>query len=56
LAAWWVEQEERMGSTFRADRPPYRQLMALDAAQGSLFADRDFADCICHEGTEEEAA
>lgn len=54
LAAWWIEQEERIGGTFRADSPPYRTLLANVLGQGQLFpiyADdpTDLGDCICHD-------
>jgi len=44
LAVWWVEQEARMGSTFRRDCPSYADLMR----QGELFAATDeLTECYC---------
>lgn len=43
--AWWAEQEERIGATFRKDRPSYREMLA----QGDLFqhAEADLIECFC---------
>lgn len=44
LAAWWIEQEQRTGGTFRSDAPTYAQI----AAQPDLFADSDaLIECYC---------
>lgn len=45
LAAWWIEQERRVGSTFRKDQPSY----AAIASQGDLFVggDSDLIECFC---------
>ncbi len=44
LAAWWIEQEQRTGGTFRNDTPSY----AAIAAQQDLFADTDaLIECYC---------
>ena len=46
LAGWWIEQERRMGSTFRVDCPSYAAL----AAQGDLFTeDGRLTECFCHD-------
>jgi 3'-phosphoadenosine 5'-phosphosulfate sulfotransferase (PAPS reductase)/FAD synthetase len=55
LAAWWIEQERRTGTAFRADVPSYAELMRRDACQLRLFDDADVPDCMCHEGTTETA-
>lgn len=46
LAEWWAQQEERMGATFRRDRPSYRQMMA----QPDLLSranDESLIECFC---------
>jgi hypothetical protein len=48
LAAWWAEQEERIGGTFRNDRPSYRAMLN----QPDLFKDvetDDLIECFCHD-------
>lgn len=46
LAEWWAQQEERIGSVFRKDRPNYRTMLA----QPDLFKDAvtdDLIECFC---------
>ena len=45
LAAWWVEQERRIGATFRHDQPSYAALLA----QPDLFTDTSegLIECYC---------
>lgn len=46
LAVWWAESEERLGATFRRDRPSYRQMLQ----QSDLFKDGlddDIIECAC---------
>lgn len=46
LAAWWAEQEERIGGTFRNDRPNYRAMLN----QPDLFQQADdLIECYCHD-------
>ena len=49
LADWWIEQERRIGGTFRHDTPSYAHL----AAQQDLFTDgeydEDIVECFCHD-------
>lgn len=50
LAHWWIEQERRIGRTFRQPpRPGYTQLLSL--AQMPMLFDpdesEDLADCVC---------
>jgi hypothetical protein len=48
LAEWWAEQEERIGGTFRNDRPSYRAMLN----QPDLFEDGiqpDVIECFCHD-------
>lgn len=55
-ARWWIEQEERLKARFRNDTPSYRALLEATQKQIRMFDDADLADCLCHEGTSEEAA
>jgi 3'-phosphoadenosine 5'-phosphosulfate sulfotransferase (PAPS reductase)/FAD synthetase len=44
LGTWWIEQEQRIGGTFRNDNPNY----AMIAAQPDLFTDTDaLIECYC---------
>ena len=46
LALWWAEQEDRLGATFRNDRPSYRAMLA----QPDLFKDgqqENIIECFC---------
>ncbi len=48
LAEWWAQQEERIGGTFRNDRPSYRAMLN----QPDLFKDTvtdDLIECFCHD-------
>lgn len=46
LAEWWAQQEERVGSTFRIDRPSYREMLN----QPDLFQQSDdLIECYCHD-------
>ena len=48
LADWWIEQEKKVGGTFRKDQPSYEQMKVIATDQGQLF---DFDDesipCFC---------
>ncbi len=47
---WWARQEERRGSTFRNDRPSYRQMLTQLTVQGQMFDDAvedDTMPCQC---------
>lgn len=49
---WWASHEERTGSTFRIDRPTYRQMMTQLSVQGRLLDDAiedDTMPCMCHD-------
>ena len=54
LADWWIAQENRFGdqsgATFRADRPPYIELVeeAKNPVMDDLFED-DSMSCFCHD-------
>ena len=47
---WWARIEERSGSTFRNDRPTYRQMLTQITVQGQMFDDAvedDTLPCQC---------
>lgn len=49
-AKWWIEQEERTKTTFRIDRPTYRQMLTQITVQGRMFDDAiadDTIPCAC---------
>lgn len=47
-AGWWIEQEAKVGGTFRADRPTYRNMRLHVLEQGRLFDDSyEFDVCNC---------
>lgn len=49
LADWWIEQEARIGATFRKDRPSYAALKDAVLRQHNFdFGNRDeLVDCFC---------
>jgi 3'-phosphoadenosine 5'-phosphosulfate sulfotransferase (PAPS reductase)/FAD synthetase len=48
LAAWWVEQEQRIGGRFRSDSPTYANL--LNAPQfPEMSDDLSVMECFCHD-------
>lgn len=54
LTTWWIAQENRIGegtgATFRADRPPYVELLkeAENPVMDDMFED-DTMSCFCHD-------
>jgi len=49
---WWIEQEAKIDSTFRIDRPTYQQMLTQITVQGVLFDDAlvdDTRPCMCHD-------
>jgi len=46
-AVWWAQQEEKIGGTFRNDRPSYRQMMKFSNEQTNLFGDEETIACFC---------
>ena len=50
-ATWWIEQERRIGGTFRSDRPSYARMLHMAQTHGELFAfgDSSLDDCACTE-------
>jgi len=52
LADWWIEQEEKIGSTFRNDQPDYSTMKIIATTQTDMFGDSDeenAIDCFCTE-------
>lgn len=48
LVEWWAAQEERVGGTFRADRPRYAHMLNIVQEQGRFpFASESFDTCNC---------
>lgn len=45
-AIWWAKMEEKIGATFRPDRPSYKELAKFDAQQSRLF-DIESVACFC---------
>lgn len=50
-ADWWIEQERKIGGTFRSDRPTYQQMRVQLSVQGRLFGDpgEESLPCDCTE-------
>ena len=46
-ATWWITQEQKIGATFRSDRPTYAQMLAYSESQVELFGDEPLQDCAC---------
>jgi len=46
-AIWWAQQEEKIGGTFRSDRPRYAEMMKYAHEQTSLFGDEETIACFC---------
>lgn len=47
-AAWWIAQEQKIGGTFRSDRPSYQQIHRMATQHGEMFGyDEALADCAC---------
>ena len=49
VADWWIEQEAKIGATFRSDRPNYAVMLdTVQRQQVMDFGDRDqMVDCFC---------
>lgn len=43
---WWAQMEEKIGATFRSDRPSYQSMMRFNADQMKLFHDETIP-CFC---------
>lgn len=47
-AVWWAAQEEKIGATFRSDRPGYASMMKFAQDQADMFAGMDEGiPCFC---------
>jgi 3'-phosphoadenosine 5'-phosphosulfate sulfotransferase (PAPS reductase)/FAD synthetase len=48
-AVWWAAQEQKIGATFRSDRPSYAEMHRMATHHGELFAfdDTGLEDCAC---------
>ena len=46
-AIWWALQEEKIGGTFRSDRPRYSEMMKFANEQNNLFSDEESIACFC---------
>lgn len=46
-AVWWANQEKKIGSTFRSDRPSYAEMMINAKDQGDLFNFSNSISCFC---------
>lgn len=47
VSEWWVRMEEKIGGTFRSDRPSYKEMAASAENQGDLFSGDGSIDCFC---------
>lgn len=43
---WWAKMEEKIGATFRPDRPSYQTMMRFNETQMKLFSDETIP-CFC---------
>lgn len=51
-AAWWIEQEKKLGKTFRIDRPSYATMLTQISVEGRMFDDAiedETPECQCTE-------
>jgi 3'-phosphoadenosine 5'-phosphosulfate sulfotransferase (PAPS reductase)/FAD synthetase len=46
-AVWWAAQEEKIGATFRSDRPSYAQIKKFAEQQMDMFSDEEGIACFC---------
>lgn len=46
-AEWWAQQEQKIGASFRKDRPTYHQLLLQMTLQGELFQHLDDTTIPC---------
>lgn len=46
-ATWWAKQEEKIGATFRSDRPQYGQMMRFMTDQADMFNTEGTISCFC---------
>jgi hypothetical protein len=48
-AVWWAAQEERIGATFRSDRPSYASMLSNAQHQTDFFGHDEGISCFCGE-------
>lgn len=46
-AIWWAQMEEKIGGTFRSDRPSYLKMAEFAENQQNLFSDDESISCFC---------
>ncbi len=47
-AVWWAKQEQKIGATFRKDRPSYAEMLKFTKEQRDLFSgDTEGVPCFC---------
>lgn len=46
-AVWWANQEEKVGATFRSDRPAYGEMMKFMNDQADMFNTEGTIECFC---------
>ena len=47
ILEWWAKQEERIGATFRKDRPSYRAMLNQPDLFKEGMLDEDLIECAC---------
>lgn len=47
-AIWWAQQEQKIGGTFRSDRPSYSEMHKFIDSQSDMFGDESVS-CFCGE-------
>lgn len=45
-AIWWADMEEKIGGTWRSDRPAYKEMLNFVDKQQDMFSDETI-DCFC---------
>ena len=49
LAKWWIDQEDKIGATFRRDQISYVEIIEQDKRQVELLPDDQSMACFCGE-------
>lgn len=49
LAEWWIKQENKLQSKFRADQRGFIDLLDISKTQKDFFDDGTGVDCFCHD-------
>lgn len=47
MATWWANMENKIGATFRSDRPSYSQLQGFVDKQANMFDTEGGISCFC---------